>query len=287
MFSDYKKRVVSCYQEKKKQGNLAPNMTFPTPAKLREECLMVYAESTKSKDESTLRTFFGTKGDRPDYSRAIQQVNTDKFKPLIRFLDGKTADTEGKNIELLAWLIDYEPRPYQFTYGSKSAQTELPEAMGQPEEFEPGDVIGQAERTNSENKDFKIPVKPGIASPKGGAIYKYFLALTVACTGGAFFYNVNQPHCMYWEGSRYEPINCEEKIPGVMAFPFDPHKIKHFKRITRPDTLDYHHIGSTWYTKAGMDSVEFFTDAGTHPTNHKALRPVTKYIIRKYVKGDD
>lgn len=38
-----------------------------------------------------------------------------------------------------------------------------------------------------------------------------------------------------------------------------------------------------WYSKVG-DSIEFFNTHGMHPETGRALRPITSYIINKYVR---
>ncbi|MEY8758133.1 hypothetical protein [Chryseobacterium tongliaoense] len=112
MFTNYVQRVIETYQLKKEKGGLSLNLTEPTPSRLKSECMIVYAERFKEKDHKALRLFFQTKEDTTDYSLSIRNIDTDKFKPLANFLKGRTSETDGKNIELLSWLIDFEPRPY-------------------------------------------------------------------------------------------------------------------------------------------------------------------------------
>ncbi|WP_139785319.1 hypothetical protein [Chryseobacterium phocaeense] len=97
---------------KKEKGELSLHLTEPTPSRLKSECIIVYSERFKEKDTKALRLFFQTKEDTTDYSSSIRNIDTDKFKPLCNFLKGRTSDTDAKNIELLSWLIDFEPRPY-------------------------------------------------------------------------------------------------------------------------------------------------------------------------------
>jgi hypothetical protein len=55
---------------------------------------------------------------------SIRKFDTDKFKPLGNFIKRNTADTEDKNVELLAWLIGYEPRPYEYGKSYKTGGAE-------------------------------------------------------------------------------------------------------------------------------------------------------------------
>ncbi|KFF22598.1 hypothetical protein [Chryseobacterium sp. JM1] len=112
MFTNYVLRVIETYRLKKEEGELSLHLTEPTPSKLKSECMIVYSERFREKDNKALRLFFQTNDNTTDYSASIRNIDTDKFKPLCNFLKGRTSDTDAKNIELLSWLIDFEPRPY-------------------------------------------------------------------------------------------------------------------------------------------------------------------------------
>ncbi|KAA8484050.1 hypothetical protein BDE36_3573 [Arcticibacter tournemirensis] len=59
-----------------------------------------------------MQDFFERKVDADGYERVIRQFDTERFKPLCNFLKRRTNNTDEINIELLAWLIDFQPRPY-------------------------------------------------------------------------------------------------------------------------------------------------------------------------------
>lgn len=114
MLDDYKKAVISDYHQKKVKGLLSLNLSHPTPAKLRDECLLVLHSRPKENDEKLIRDFFNLGVISNDYGPSIKRFDIDKLRPLLKFIKGQIEDTEPKNIELLAWLIDFEPRPYQY-----------------------------------------------------------------------------------------------------------------------------------------------------------------------------
>ncbi|MCF3110243.1 hypothetical protein LL912_15775 [Niabella sp. CC-SYL272] len=62
-----------------------------------------------------LNKFFGEGDDQVAVLKAIKKCETDKFKPLRNFLKKETESTDDKNIELLAWLIDFKERPYDYS----------------------------------------------------------------------------------------------------------------------------------------------------------------------------
>lgn len=114
MLEDYKKAVISNYHEKKEKGLLSLNLSHPSPAKLREECLNVLRSRFDPKDESFVKEFFNFNIESNDYSHCIKKFDADRFRPLVKFMRSQIEDTADKNVELLAWLIGFEPRPYKF-----------------------------------------------------------------------------------------------------------------------------------------------------------------------------
>lgn len=114
MLDDYKKAVISDYHYRKEKGLLSPVLTHPTPAQLRDECLLILNGCSQKKDEKIIKDFFNEGNDSNDYSASIRRFDADKLRPLVKFLKKQIEDTGDRNIELLAWLIDFEPRPYRY-----------------------------------------------------------------------------------------------------------------------------------------------------------------------------
>jgi len=130
MFVDYKNCVLQHYHEKRDANLLPFNLVDPSPARVKDECIKVCAERYSNKDERMLRDFFGLGGNKVDCLRAISQTDIDKFKPLINFVEKRTNDTETKNIELLAWLIDFESRPFDVSNNYGKKQLHMSDVVG-------------------------------------------------------------------------------------------------------------------------------------------------------------
>lgn len=111
MYADYIASVLQTFHEKKDNHELSNRWSKLTRASLREECLAVYQKRHTKDDVKMLSEFFGFREDEPAVAQAILQFELDKFRPFVNFINGKTTDTVHKNIELLAWLIDFEYRP--------------------------------------------------------------------------------------------------------------------------------------------------------------------------------
>ena len=110
------------------------------------------------------------------------------------------------------------------------------------------------------------------------------MAATTLCGGTYMFaYNGSQG-CMYWTGDRYKSVPCQEKVEGATVLALDSAKLLNFRKINVPDTLTISSINNLWYTKITVDSAEFYTGSGFHPLfPEKRLKPVTPYILNKYV----
>ncbi|MGO4773656.1 hypothetical protein ACEN2I_18535 [Flavobacterium sp. W22_SRS_FK3] len=115
--------------------------------------------------------------------------------------------------------------------------------------------------------------------------------LIVLCIGFAviFFIFPNNKQCMQWSGDHYELVDCDLKIEGFGSYNkieiLDP-SLVNLKKINICDTttcFDKNGAAIIWYAKSA-NGVDFFNEHGRHPENNKPLKPVTQYIIDKYVK---
>jgi len=161
LFNDYKKEVIDAFILKKTSGQLPLRLTEPTPAGLRDECLDRYREAHSQKDEESLKIFFGSRGSAADYYRLIETTEIDKFRPLVSFLRKPSINTKTKNIELLAYLIDFEPRPFQFRYDEPDAPLPLPTEPEQRAEPSKRDI-----REGSKEPDLLLKKKEKVMSQR-------------------------------------------------------------------------------------------------------------------------
>ncbi|MFT3979243.1 MAG: hypothetical protein QM687_02150 [Ferruginibacter sp.] len=121
---NYIKLVIAAYHDKRLNNQLSPLLAQPTPAGIRKECATVYQERFDRKDEPMFRAFFGPVDQAKKFLAHIENFEVDKFRPLDSFL--KEENKKGflkeevkkgftnRNLELLAWLIDFKHRPFVF-----------------------------------------------------------------------------------------------------------------------------------------------------------------------------
>lgn len=272
MIIDYKHKVLTFYHQQREKGMLASRLMNPTPAGLKKECERVLSERYLPSDKKILHDFFGDFDTPQSLSSRIPRFETDKFKPLVLRLKEKTLETDTCNIELLAWLIDYRPRPYKFDFPSAD---EVP-ASGP----------GYATSATTAPTIAFAGVRPVMAAPQRSQKLRYtvmgLLVLSVGYLGWGAFYN-RQPTCMYWNNDRYFLADYTTQIPNGQLIALDTFRLNNFRRITRPDTLTAHSIGRVWYLKKNK-KFEYFTQSGAHPLYpDRQLKPVSPYIYRKYL----
>ncbi|MFD0749187.1 hypothetical protein ACFQZS_03475 [Mucilaginibacter calamicampi] len=296
MFPDYQAQVLLTYHKKREANELSLILLHPTPGKLRDECLAVLHDRFLKKDEKTLKAFFGPKSSEVDYMQLIRKFDADKFRPLVSYLKGKTDSTEDKNVELLAWLIDYEPRPYQFRPPEsisvqKRAEIKREEPKEVPDQAKALPLIATTDRP--ENSVTQVPKTAN--KKRVGSVMILVIALVIVIGGTYILWTINQPTaahsltsqlsgaCMYWSEDHYEPIPCNQKSSGRLVLALDTLKVNHFKLIRENDTVSPNSIGKVWYFKTGK-GLELYTDSGFHPVHiERRLRPLSRYMWDKYL----
>jgi hypothetical protein len=321
MFPDYKNLILEDYHRKKEQNKLPLSLVILSPAKLRDECFKICEGRYDSRDLRTLRDFFGVGNGKVEFLRLIDQVDVDKLRPLINFLNGETASTNEKNIELLAWLIDFQPRPFEL--GRKY------ERMEEGEKEEGGMEEGGMEVETKETRDGKqetgenggmdkggmeegrmehasaalslastAPLEPaGLVPRKKPGLLKWLIPgviAVVAVSGFSIMKLRDKPpvieqlpalatSCMYWTGEQYKAIPCNTRTGNATVIALDTFQLNNFKKVMQPDSITLKSTGKLWYLKRNK-SLEIFTAPGNHPEElNKQLKPLSAYMIKKYI----
>lgn len=101
-------------------------------------------------------------------------------------------------------------------------------------------------------------------------------------------YNQNKQHWMIWKNNQFLPTDFNKKYYQLnLLKPYDNYLINHFKQIENPDcnTIFFDNQGNPllWYYKTKKGEIELYTNHGLHPINNKPLKPITKYMIKKYI----
>ncbi|SDS16412.1 hypothetical protein SAMN05216490_0653 [Mucilaginibacter mallensis] len=288
MFEDYELAILRDYREKKSKGDLLNNMMHPTPAKLKKESVAVFDRRYQRGDEVMLRSFFELSADTETFRLAIKKWETDKFRPLNLVLNKGPLKTDEKNIELLAWLIDFKPRPYALWLNDQKSKTETTPVKPEEKLSKEQDPPAQADQEEVGETEKGLP---DTTTTTGGTLKRtppvlvYGVLIAVIALMGYVLLKHRTPaggeKCMYWTGDHYELIACNERPDDttVTVIGLDSNKMIHFRRITRADTLTAASIGKVWYIKIN-DSIEYYTAPGEHPIHpERRLLPLTAHIL--------
>jgi len=312
---DYTKLVIEEYKKKRANNELSPLLAQSTPANIRRECLNVYQERYHKKDEGMLRAFFGPSEQGRPFLQLIRDFEADRFRPLDNYLKGNTEKTDDKNLELLAWLIDFQHRPYVFdknvflneeelslidqaTNGGERKSTDPDEDEDfQKKSEEPRDFLRKEMNGESVENKKKTIILSNISKNKtdknrSKKAIIIFLILIICIAGTYVIWQQQNKNaiigkesvgCMYWANDHYEKVPCNEKGKGLI-WPLDEDKMKSFKRITQEDTITEKSIGVIYYITINSKK-EYYTTNGGHPVyvtrNLKVLSP---YIFENYLR---
>jgi len=106
------------------------------------------------------------------------------------------------------------------------------------------------------------------------------------------FYMVNQEffpkkECMQWQKDHYETVDCSGVNQGIFSqneiMPIDESTINLKKIEVNKQTLFFKKGKPlVWYSKA-KGKLSYFNSFGINPETGKTLKPMTDYMINKYV----
>lgn len=102
-----------------------------------------------------------------------------------------------------------------------------------------------------------------------------------------FFISINEPKFMIWKIDHYEEVELDlnqYKLSDLKVYKQE--RIDNFKKIQPDCNYQFFNPDGTariWYGKNSNKNYEFFTDLGLHPETSKTLKPITEYMIKKYI----
>lgn len=294
----YNEEVLRAFHEKKSQGMLI-HLQRATRADLMKECLMRLENGELENDIPVLAKIFNCEGNVESLKTAIKKATADKFRSIQDFISEKTNKPTDNIIALLAIFIDFEPRPFEQwreIHRTKNGgeKVDTPEENEIAEEVDKNDDSPKSKIKVSNTVEANSPVTAtgiSIDEPKNiswskkkkpellfGGISVITIVLFIT-----WYIAAIPEECMCWNGENYIQVDCQDKTQTYQVIGLDEDKLKHFRKITKPDTLGIKDIGNVWYSKIDNE-VEFFTGPGHHPVQqHKSLKAVTKHIWDTYV----
>ena len=120
--------------------------------------------------------------------------------------------------------------------------------------------------------------------------YLYFILFFVVMVFGVlvFYLGSYNKAFMEWKENHYERASFDaEKLSQGILKVYEEDRVLNFKKIDTPDcnTVFFNADGSVnaWYEKNTKGDLEIFTSFGLHPETGKTLKPITVYMIKKYI----
>lgn len=289
VYGDYKRFIFAMYEAKRANGTLSQLLRHPTAANIRTQCLIVYKQGLNPKDAGCLTAFFETVPDGSTFLRVIERFPRDRFTPLVNFLRNPNIETDRTNLELLAWLIDFKPRPHEV--GMRVDVEEIKRTIEREQLLGTSNTGRESPSGPDEDIDKDKADSGSKNRPSSFQWTKYLLfgVLGIGVILSVYFLvslqeksTVKDGACMFWAADHYESIPCQT-MGDTLVVPLDSLRLANFRKITRPDTITRYSIGKLWYILID-GGIEFYTMGGRHPMERKKkLRPVSNTIYENRI----
>lgn len=293
--NNYKKAIKEKY-ELEKNGDNYSYLAQPSQANLRKLCWQKFENNSNQNDLVVFTAFFGFPFDLAN--KNLFKTKTDRFKPIGSFFRGETESPTDDIIELAAILVDFQPRPFT-KFRAKS--NEMIGIVNVVEENSVNEsVVLNSDGVLNQNEFKKEVNKPAIfflnfKKSLSQSFFKHSKVILVLVCFLALGFTISyflfpKKQCMQWSYDHYEEVSCDMDIQGFKAanvIEVLDENVLDLRKIEVCDTTVFFKNGEAliWYAKT-KDGIDCFNTHGRHPENYHALKPITPYIIRKYIKKE-
>lgn len=279
-FEEYKEGVKAQFQAIKRVGIYGSgDLSNVTPAQLRDLCLRKAENQLSPKDEMVFRYFFNAK-EGEKLTRAIENYGIGKLKSVISFLKGEKNSENRNRIELAAILVDFNPRPFHSYFSNEGKELKIGE-----------ESLQEIKETSKEERIALISTsEKGIGVEKKTRTNQYKKLWTIGVVlcglGIGVVTLLPKKECMQWSNNHFEVVDCSTESSSFFdpRIPINNYRLG-LKKLDPQTIKTYFENGNPiiWYAKNG-DEIELFNQPGLHPTTDKTLKPITPYIINKYLR---
>lgn len=279
---EYIKGLKAKYEEAK-TGEYSGFLMNPSPAELKTLCLLLFDNGISKQDQEIVAIFFEL-NEESTKRKQMECFDVDKLKPIGNFLKGKTETTRVVNLDLIAFLVDFYPRPYRkFVIGKGKLKLTADYSISE---------------SSRKDKYREVEIK------KSGSVFEYFIKRTISkqmalgvfalLVFGSLSYGIKSnffpnKNCMVWVKNHYQAVEYDKVKDTADAIPLNQYTLDNFKKITVSDTTTFFKNGDynrplVWYGKSSnKKEYEYFNQPGLHPETGKTLKPISRYIIKKYI----
>lgn len=203
-------------------------------------------------------------------------------------------------------LSDFIESEYQFQFGERSLRDYLNQALaGNPVEIKQPTVLdglsrylGYSNYTDYLLKNTAESLDPSIEEKEKSeysSSLKPFLkrnkmtlgVITVAILLVVSISIFSKPKWMEWDGTHYIETSFDaDKLKAGVLKPYKKDRIDDFELIEPTCETQFFNEDKSvrlWYGKNSGGQWEFFSSYGLHPNTGKTLKPITQYIVDKYI----
>lgn len=277
--NEYKTAIRTQY-EKKKIEDITGILMNPSPAQLRNLCLIFFDESLSKNDETTMKLFFNVK-EEGSLRKSIEKCEISRFRPIRSFLLGEKNSEDRTRIEMAAIIVDYNPRPYK-RYLQIGDTKEI--GVGISQRVEQKEII-------IDKIDLEGLIKNDVITKNWKSIKRVGFIIMILISLSFMTYSVKDiifppKECMQWKENHYEAVDCSNDKLGIgqltLIVPIDE-KIMKLEKLDPKAGLEFFKNDKpiVWYYKKDGE-IELFNQPGFYPETAKPLKPITNYIIQKY-----
>jgi hypothetical protein len=273
-FEEYKTAILARYEKAKSEKN-SHYLLDPTPANLKKLAAEI-CEEMSNRDAEVFKIFFGYELESKNKTRVVLNSETDKFRTISKFLNGKSNLQEVLRADLLAVLIDFEKRPF--------SKFRIVDAENEKKGSASNKISNVAKNKEVEVGNYtSFSTRRFLSKPLIVGCFALFLTVS-----GFALYKNFEKNCMVWKDGHYEKIDCETVQQGFAAynpiFPLDDRLLENFKQIEVSDTTKFFDNGRpiVWYLKYN-NKCDFFNSPGFHPISKKTLKEISHHIIKVHV----
>ncbi|MDT4821152.1 hypothetical protein FQZ97_543150 [compost metagenome] len=299
MEDQYTLRIRENYKRLCANPAVSARLKNPTDAGIKRECAKALLKWNALKDRSIVGDFLSC-----DYEISIlarELKDSEKFKPVVNFLKGKTQRPSEITLAFADWLIEVNLEEIE-----KRSAEERDQLVMIKEESRKGerreDVRDKSDIFNPTNGVQMQPLLNIAVSSKNKWLmpskrYRIALILIILLTGGGFYtkklmsspeIKIQMPgadeKCMYWNGVQYVPVQCNDTLQSSkVIIPLHIQELVGLQRITRQDTLSLADVNKIWYIKTN-NKIECYTAKGRYPLDtNRRLRILSKGIYETYI----
>ena len=165
--------------------------------------------------------------------------------------------------------------------GESSPNHKVKDYLAQYLGYESYDIYIQWNSTSKQMDELEEKKKSHLFSNKKLIVALSFLM--VLATSSYLGYISGKEECMIWNNDHYIKTECSGRSEERK---FISHIYNNLKKVEVSETTTFFKNGEVriWYYKSNGE-LEYFSSPGKHPVSGKTLKPITKYMIDKYVEN--